>query len=224
MSSDHLKVVVGVPSGQHWIAQFGVDLGSLMVRFYMDRVPGYRSQELRVANVRSSILPKNRLDCVKVAKKIKADYLLFLDSDHSFPSNLLHRLISHGKAIVAANCVTKTIPAQTTARAFDPHDPQGIPVYSDPDKHGIEQIWRIGTGVMLIRRDALEKIPHNVWGMVYREDADTYQGEDWSFCAAAQELGIPIYIDHDLSREVGHIGNFEYTHQVVGEVIREEMA
>lgn len=220
MSSDHLRVLVGVPSGQHWVAQFGVDLGSLMVQFYMKRVPGYRSQELRVANVRSSILPKNRLDCIKLAKKGRADYLLFLDTDHSFPSDMLHRLIAHGKPIVAVNCVTKTIPSQTTARAFNPDDPQGIPVYSDPDKHGLERVWRVGTGVMLIRRDAFEAIPHSAWGMVFCEEADTYQGEDWSFCQAAQAVGIPIFIDHDLSREVGHIGNFEYTHEYVGEVKR----
>ena len=220
MSKDHLRVVVGVPSGQHWVAQFGVDLGSLMVQFYMTRVPGFKSQELRVANVRSSILPKNRLDCIKVAKAAKADYLLFLDSDHSFPSNMLHRLIAHGKAIVAANCVTKTIPSATTARGYSPSDPQGIPIYSDAEKVGLEEVWRVGTGVMLIRKDAIEAIPHNVWGMVYREDADTYQGEDWSFCEAAKVAGFPIFIDHDVSREVGHIGNYEYTHDVVGEVVR----
>lgn len=221
MSSDHLRVVVGVPSGQHWIAQFGVDLGSLMVQFYMTRVQGYKSQELRVANVRSSILPKNRLDCIKVAKANKADYLLFLDSDHSFPSNLLHRLIAHGKPIVAANCVTKTIPAKTTARGFEEGNPQGVPIFSDEGKHGLEEVWRIGTGVMLIRKDAFSVIPHDVWGMVYKPEADTYQGEDWSFCEAAQRLGIPIFVDHDISREVGHIGNYEYTHDVVGEIFKE---
>lgn len=217
--SKHLRLVVGVPSGQHWLAQFGVDLGSLMVRFYMQRVPGYASQELRVANVRSSILPKNRLDTVKLAKKANVDYLLFIDSDHTFPADLPHRLIAHNKPIVAANCVTKQIPAQPTAR-LKSDDPQGTVCYTD-QKEGLERVWRIGTGVMLIRRDALEKIPHSAWAMVYKEDGDTYQGEDWSFCEAAEKLDIPIFVDHTISREVGHIGNFEYTHEYVGEVRRD---
>jgi hypothetical protein len=191
-----------------------------MVKFYMQRVPGYDSQELRVANVRSSILPKNRLDCVKAAKLVKADYLLFIDSDHTFPADLPHRLIKHNKPIVAANCVTKTLPSQPTARAFQEGNPQGEVVYSDPDKHGLQQVWRIGTGVMLIRKDALDRIPHSAWAMVYKEEGDTYQGEDWTFCAAAAELNIPIFIDHDISRMVGHIGNLEYTHDYVGEVVR----
>lgn len=222
MGQKHLRVIVGVPSGQHWLAQFGVDLGSLMVRFYMLRVPGYGSQEMRVANVRSSILPKNRLDIIKAAKKADADYLLFIDSDHTFPSDLPHRLIAHGKPVVALNCVTKSLPAQPTARKKKIGDPQGEVVYSDPDKHGLEQVWRVGTGVMLIRKDAFNKIPHSAWAMVYKEEGDTYQGEDWSFCQACEDLDIPIYVDHDTSRMVGHVGNLEYTHDYVGEVVRAE--
>lgn len=212
----HLKVLIGVPSGQHWLAQFGVDLGSLMVNFYMKRVPGYQSQELRVANVRSSILPKNRMDIMNLARQADADYLLFLDSDHSFPADLLHRLLAHDKQIVAANCVTKQIPAQTTARYRDA-DPKGTPVYTD-NKVGLERVWRVGTGVMLISKDVIQAIPNSAWAMKYLEDADTFQGEDWTFCQACQEKNIPIFVDHDLSREVGHIGNFTFTHDYVGEL------
>lgn len=212
----HLKILIGVPSGQHWLAQFGVDLGSLMVNFYMKRVPGYQSQELRVANVRSSILPKNRMDIMNLARQADVDYLLFLDSDHSFPADLLHRLLAHDKQIVAANCVTKQIPAQTTARYRDA-DPKGAPVYTD-NKVGLERVWRVGTGVMLIRKDVIQAIPNSAWAMKYLPEADTFQGEDWTFCQACQEKNIPIFVDHDLSREVGHIGNFTFTHDYVGEL------
>lgn len=218
--SNHLKVLVGVPSGQHWFAQFGVALGSMMVKFAMQRVPGYDSQELRVANVRSSILSKNRLDLVKLAKKADVDFLLMVDSDHTFPADMLHKLIGHNKPVVAVNCVTKQIPAQPTARRKKEGDHQGELVFSDEGNAGLERVWRVGTGVMLIRKDVLEKVPHSAWGMTYKEDADTFQGEDWGFCEACEELGIPIYVDHTLSRKVGHIGAFEYTHDVVGEIVR----
>jgi hypothetical protein len=214
----HLKLVIGVPSGHHWVANFGMDLGSLMVRFSMKQVPGYASQELRVVNVKSSILPKNRLDIIKAAKKIGADYLLFLDSDHSFPADLPHKLIAWDKPIVAANCVTKTIPSCPTARLWKEGDPQGEICYTDA-KEGLEQVWRVGTGVMLIRKDALEAIPHSAWEMTYKVDGDTYQGEDWTFCEKCAELDIPIFVDHTVSRQVGHIGNFEFTHDYVGEVV-----
>jgi hypothetical protein len=217
---DKLKVLVGIPSGSHWLAQFGVDLTSLVAYFANRQVPGWRSQELRVANVRSSMLPKNRMDIMKAARSLDVDYLLFLDSDHTFPADLLHRLIAHDKPVVALNCVTKTLPAQPTARLKKEGDTQGEVLYSDPDIHGLQQVWRVGTGVMLIRKDALDRIPHSAWEMVYKAEGDTYQGEDWTFCAECEMLNIPIFVDHDTSRMVGHIGNFEFTHDYVGEVVR----
>ena len=45
-----------------------------------------------------------------------------------------------------------------------------------------------------------------------------YQGEDWAFCEACEKAGIPIFIDHDVSKLVGHVGNYEYTTAVIGEV------
>lgn len=217
MAGNHLRVLVGVPSGMLWHAKFGLSLASLMVRFAMVQVPGYRSQELRVANIRSSILSRNRLDIVKAAEAEEADYLLFLDSDHIFPPDMLHKLLAHKLPVVAANCVTKQIPAQPTARA-DGRGDQGIPVFSDPDVHGLEQVWRVGTGVMLIHKNALKRIPHSCWAVVYQEHLDTFQGEDWGFCRACEDAGIPIFIDHDVSRSVGHEGYFNFTHDVVGEV------
>lgn len=213
----HLRVLIGVPSGPFWHAKFGLSLASLMVRFAMVQVPGYASQELRMINVKSSILPRNRLDIIKTAKEDQADFLLMLDSDHTFPTDLLHKLIAHDKPVVAVNCVTKQLPSQPTARAFEPGDHNGSPVYTDPESTGLQQVWRVGTGVMLLRRDAYEKVPHSAWGMHYREDVDSYQGEDWSFCAACERLSIPLFIDHDVSKNVGHEGMFLYTHDVVGD-------
>lgn len=213
--SEHFCVAVGIPSGQHWMAQFGVDLVNLVAGFTRKQVPGYRSQELRVVNVRSSILSKNRLDIVKAARAMKATHVMFLDTDHTFPPELIHRLAMHGQLVVAANCVTKQIPANTTARYKSETIPQGTPVYTD-DKEGLEEVWRVGTGVMLISMSVFDKIGNGVWDMKYLPEADTYQGEDWSFCEACAKAGIPIYVDHTISRRIGHLGTYEFTHDVVG--------
>lgn len=217
MSQDHLRVLLGVPSGNTVNARFMVSLVSLMVRFNMVQIPGYRSQEMRLMNVRGSILSKSRLQLVRSALAEKADYLFMLDSDHTFPADLLHRLIAAGKPVVAINCTVKQLPSQPTARAFEHGDLNGSPIYSDPDSTGLQQVWRVGTGVMLIRADALERLPPSAWDMVYRDDVGEVQGEDWSFCAACEKLSIPLFIDHDASKLVGHEGSFVYTHDHVGE-------
>lgn len=215
--SDHFRLLVAVPSGPYWNAKFAVDLINLVAFFPSLRVPGYRSQELRVANVRSSILSKNRLDAVKMARESHCTHILFLDTDHTFPKDLVHRLARSGKPVVAANCVTKSLPASPTARA-KAEDPRGVPVYTDHGSTGLEQVWRIGTGVMLIAISVFEKIGNGVWDMKYLPEADTYQGEDWSFCEACEKADIPLYIDHDLSLKIGHEGHLVFTHDYVGVV------
>lgn len=213
--SDIFRCVVGVPSGQSWNAQFGVDLVNLLIGVGQKPIPGYRGMDVRLVNVRSSILSKNRMDLVKAARQLKATHLLFIDSDQTFPSYLLHKLASWGKLVVAANCVTKQIPANPTARAKSAN-PKGEIVYTDPHSTGLEQVWRVGTGVMLINMKVFDKIGLGVWDMKYLPEEETYQGEDWTFCEACEKADIPIWIDHDVSKMVGHVGNYEFTHDVVG--------
>jgi hypothetical protein len=211
------KLLVGVPSGASWSAQFGVDLVNLVSNFTSRRVADYSSQSVQVANVRSSVLPNNRLNLVKAAQAGGHTHLLFIDSDQTFPADLPHRLARHHKLVVAANCVTKQIPASPTARA-KAADPRGAPVYTDPSSSGIEPVWRIGTGVMLINMHVFERIGLGVWGMSYLPAEELYQGEDWTFCAACEAADVSLYIDHDVSKLVGHVGPYEFTHDVVGQV------
>ena len=219
-----LNVAVIVPSGTTWHAEFAVSLIGLMGYFPRNKVPGYRSSEIRVVNIRSSLLPKSRLDGLKSAKAINASHLLYLDSDHTFPPYMLNKLLRWNKDIVAANCVTKSIPAMTTARYFNPSDPQGTPVFSDAGEMKIlDRVWRVGTGVMLLSRKAYMQIPHDAFAVKYMPGADTYQGEDWTMCEALEKAGVPIYVDHLVSREVGHVGNLNYKHDYVGTIKREEI-
>lgn len=220
---DKLKIVVVVPSGTHWLADFATNLISLIGYFTNNPVKGMQTESIQVINIKGSILSTSRLNGLKAAKALNASHLLYLDSDHTFPPDMLHKLLRWRKDIVAVNCVTKSMPCMTTARTFNPADPQGNIVYSEPEAKGmLERVWRVGTGVMLLSRKAYEQIPHDAFAMKYKPDADTYQGEDWTLCEALETAGVPIYVDHGLSREVGHIGNFTYEHDYVGQIIREE--
>lgn len=219
-----LDIAVIVPSGTTWHAEFAVSLIGLIGYFLNNKIQGYNKHNIRVVNIKSSLLPKSRLDGLKAAKAINATHLLYLDSDHSFPPYLLNRLLKWGKDIMAINCVTKSIPSTTTARFFNPDDPQGIPVYSDERLAGtIDKVWRVGTGVMVLSRKAYMQIPHAAFTVKYMPEADTYQGEDWTMCEALEKAGVPIYIDHGMSRQVGHVGNLNYTHDYIGQIVKEEV-
>lgn len=220
-----IKVLVGVPSLMGlWHEKFAMSLTHMISEFHARPLGNYRSQEVEVASVKGSILPNIRLDLVKRAMEREATHLLFVDTDQTFPRNTLHRLIQADKDVVACNIATKQIPAQPTARLYDPENLwHGKRVYNLAGG-GLQKVWRVGCGVMLIRMKVFEKTGLNVWGYEWKEEKQTYQGEDWSFCEACERREIDVWIDHGLSEYVKHIGDFAYDHNVVGETLQEKVA
>jgi hypothetical protein len=207
-----LKVVVAVPSTGQWLADFGISLCGLMTASLQYRIGQTSRQEVQLFASTGSMLPRMRMEAVLHAIEVQADYLFMVDSDHKFPRSALHRLLEHGKEIVAANCVTKTIPTKPTARR-ESDNPAGDIVISH-GKTGIEKVWRVGTGMMLVHMGVFRNIGPAVFDMKWRSDVKTFQGEDWSMCEAMEKAGYEIWIDHDLSNEVTHIGQLHYLHSM----------
>ncbi|XAI96494.1 hypothetical protein [Microcystis phage Mel-JY34] len=209
-SGKDLKVVVAVPSPGVWLADFGISLCGLMTASVQYRIANVAKQEVQLFASMGSMLPRMRMEAVMHALETKADYLLMIDSDHRFPRKALHQLLSHGKDVVAANCVTKTIPTKPTARQRAER-PDGEMVISY-GKSGIEKVWRVGTGMMLVHMGVFRNIGPGVFDMKWRPELKTFQGEDWSMCEAMEKAGYDIWVDHDLSNEVTHIGQLHYEH------------
>ena len=213
-----LRVAVGIPSGFFWMTDFAISYTNLVLFFAQNRMPGYSDQVLQTINSKGSILPKQRMEVVKKALEMKATHLLWLDSDHVFPPQMLHRLLSHDLDVVCVNHVTKSIPASPTARAkpTKPSDPSyGVPIFTDDNSPELEKVWRIGTGTMLMTRKVLDAIGHKVFDMYYRPEVDSYQGEDWTMCEHIEKAGFEMWIDHPLSLQCEHIGVLNYNHSLV---------
>ena len=209
-SGKDLKVVVAVPSPGVWLADFGISLCGLMTASVQYRIANVAKQEVQLFASMGSMLPRMRMEAVMHALEAKADYLLMIDSDHRFPRKALHQLLSHGKDVVAANCVTKTIPTKPTARQRSDR-PDGEMVISY-GKSGIERVWRVGTGMMLVHMGVFRNIGPGVFDMKWRRALKTFQCEEWSMCESMERANYDIWVDHDLSNEVTHIGQLHYEH------------
>jgi hypothetical protein len=152
-------------------------------------------------------------------------HLLFIDSDQTFPANLVHLLARHGKNVVACNVATKVIPSSPTARNFNPNYAGGDVVFTNAESKGLEKVWRIGTGVMLLNLQVMKHIPKPWFETIWWPPINDFMGEDWYFCQKLEEAGVQLWIDHDVSKEIGHIGTYTYGHDDVGlEVRNEEVA
>lgn len=220
----HPNVAICVPGGPVWDNEFALCLNMLTIHILTRPMKAVRQVQFSLINERGSNLSKIRHSLVCKALERKADYVLFLDTDQTFPSNTLYRMMAWDKPIVACNVPIKAIPSTPTARSYAAEHPHsGHIVYSDPEKHGLEQVWRVGTGVMLVKTEVFKEIGKPYFDTRYIPEVDDWMGEDWWFLDRAETAGIAPVIDHDLSREVGHRGTFTVTHDWVGQVVREEI-
>lgn len=222
-----LKVLVAVPTTGGWHEKMGMSLLAMVTYFMGVSTGAFKKQSIVPMTVRGSILANKRLDAVKQMMELKCSHLLFIDTDQTFPKTTLHRLLSHDKDVVAVNIAVKKIPSMPTARGWPKEGQSWMDaplIYTDEDSKGLEKIARIGCGIILIKRKVFEKTGLNIFGQPWQEDLQKYQGEDWSMCEAFEREGFDIWIDHELSNVVGHIGDFEYTHEVVGAVALKEAA
>ena len=196
-------VAVCIPSGDDWKADFGYDLAHMLLH------TAIHGQDLRVgvSNHRLSVLPTARNMMVREALRGGADYILFLDSDMRFPGETLLRMLSHKVDVVAANCVQRAFPTRATAWADGAH------VFTEDGSTGLEEVESIGTAVMLIDCRVFEKMkPPAFFFEPKPDDAFSFLGEDQYFCRKARESGYRVWIDHDLSKRVAHVGTLAYTH------------
>ncbi len=203
------RVMVAIPSGDQVQADFMMCLLQ-MCMYSMARTPF----DIVVDNFKGSILPLSRETLVNNALQRGATHILFVDSDMGFPAETIDRLMSHEEQVVACNCVTKRIPATPTARLYDPMEPGGEVVYPpiswSPGDAELQEVWRVGTGVMLIDLSVFDALPKPWFPISWEDDLQQYRGEDWNFCAGLQALGVPIYIDIPLSYAIKHQGKLDY--------------
>ena len=210
-----LKLALAIPSGHLWEADFALSVVQFTMAMGRVQVPGYKGQMLQVINKRTSLLPKSRSELLDDAIRVGCTHLLFVDSDQTFPPDIVHRLIKHNKPVIGCNIATKSVPSGPTARNFSPTWSGGDMVFSN-GKSGIEKVWRLGCGIMLIDLGVVQKVPKPWFGVEWHEGMNEFVGEDWFFCQQLEKAGVEIWVDHDVSLEVGHVGSFTFTHDYVG--------
>lgn len=206
MTDKPLDVMVIVPSMGTWEADFGASLVALFANFWATEWP-YKNRDLKLHSTMGSLLANNRLNSLKRAVEVGCTHALFIDADQTFPQHTLRKLLSWGLPVVACNVATKQIPASPTAR-----NKAGNPVFTTPFDKDLEQVWRVGTGVMLIELSAVKDIAQPWFGSRWEESQCKNVGEDWYFNEVLEAAGVKIFIDHTLSLEIGHIGRYTYTH------------
>ena len=205
-ASSSIKVVICFPTRGDCKAGFTLDLARLVNLTVRSR------PDIRIAllNAGGLLLHDLRSLMAKQALEGGADYLFWLDDDMRFPPDSLIRLLGHDRDIVGANYITRNLPPRPTALHQDESGEKFWHVASPEGVLEPEEVSALGFGCLLMHARVFENLPQPWFSMPYHPGKGTHVGEDVYFCANARGAGFSTFCDHALSREIGHIGAFEY--------------
>lgn len=157
----------------------------------------------------SSNLVENRHILVSRAFQFDATHVLFWDSDIKAPPDAIVRLVNHHLPIVAVNYAKKEPEARPTAY-IDTDDYVG-PCFTQEQHKGLQAVSSCGFGLMLIETAVLQKLQTPLFQFTQvGTDGIKTETEDVYFCRKARAAGFDIVIDHDLSKQIEHIGDWGY--------------
>lgn len=200
------KVAVCLPTFDHVHTGFAMSLAMLC---------SANHARLTLINHRSSLIHKARDLLIVEALKTDPDYILFLDSDLRFPAWTLGRLLSHGKDIVGASYIRRTPPHELLVKILPGTEQMVV-------NGGLHEVALVPTGCLLVKADVFKRMSRPYFRSPSFENGDSTPemlrdylpddmrpvtvGEDTFFCAAARSAGYQIWLDVDLTADIGHIG------------------
>ena len=175
-----------------------------MTGFWTSRHP---DQELLMVAKSGTILCRNRYLIAKEALATGASHLMWLDTDMRFPPDTIDRFLAHDKDIVIANYVQRGGPLTSTAQTI-----YDEPMITHPHSTGLEQALQGGFGLALIRREVFEQMDAPWFANPWDTAIEDYVGEDVFWCAQVRRYGFDAWVDHDVSKQVHHMGVVAYHH------------
>lgn len=196
-----MRLVIGGPTRELVAAAFTLDL----LQLYDDTHARGPWSSVTVGLIESTYVHVGREQFLEQAiQQCHATHVLWLDTDMRFPADTAIRLAQHGQPIVACNCLMRDPRRLWTAKR------DGKRIETTQRTTGLEVVDTVGLAVMLMATGVVATMPRPWFRHGWNPAAQSDVGEDHMFCHALREAGHAIYIDHDLSKEIGHIGQHTY--------------
>jgi hypothetical protein len=206
VKKERLKIGICTPSTGNCRIEFAESIARLQRFLAVDSFVNVADSKLFYWC--SSVIPMNRHMVVNQALNWGATHILFIDDDMSFDYEVIRMLImSHKLDMVAANCVKRVYPTAFMTIGLD-----GEMVRTTDESSGLEEVNYTGNACILIRAEVFRGMEKPWFAFPYLPSEDHFETEDYFFQRKARALGHKIYIDHDASKRIIHIGshNFDY--------------
>ncbi len=203
-----LRVLICVPSHGHHVSGFTRSVARAMA--YFTAMPYGAEKALDIEIVNGSNLCEQRTVLVSKAYGYAATHILWADTDMKFPEDTIPRLLNHDKRVVGANYPQKTLDARPTAYR---DDAQYVgPIWTKEASTGLEPASLMGLGLVLMDVSVFSEIelPYFLFEP-QAPDNVKHLTEDYYLCKKLRGAGIEMFVDHDLSKQVAHVGLHDFT-------------
>ena len=205
--SERWKIAIVIPSRGVNPAMFTYDLAAL-VAYSTACLVHNDIADITLTIQEGTYIHVNRNDLMGTALKSEADYTLWLDDDMRFPRDALLRLLQHNVPLVGVNYPTRMFPVRPTAiESIE----EGKFLQTREGDTGLARVDSIGFGCALVMSKVAWEIGYPWFESKDGQDEGKRVGEDVDFCIKAKAAGFDVFVDHGLSQEVRHIGQFEYS-------------
>ena len=202
-----VKVMVATPSVGQCKFLYANNLAQLFGYYMSAKVfPEGESQAIEFSGIEGSGVSSARETFINRALADDFTHLLFIDEDMMFPKDGLHQLLRRRQDIVGANYRKRLPPGDWLAVDLDKKGR----VPTDETKSGLEAVHYTGFGFCLLSRKAMEAVTPPRFMLEWIPEANGYTTEDVIWFTKARDAGLTAYIDHDLSKHIGHIGMLDY--------------
>ncbi len=207
--SETIKLVVAIPSSGSNPFAFTLSLASMMA--YLAN--GLRTRpdtglELILDGQCSSCIQSNRELLVSRALKNERTHLLFLDHDMHFEPQVVDILFGRRQPVVATNYLIKRQPPETPE--FVAVGLNGRRIITEQRSVGLQEISYSGFGVSLFEMKVFRTTPQPWFEPKFVKEANCYTTEDNPCYERIRAAGFPCYVDHEASKLVSHVGDFEW--------------
>jgi hypothetical protein len=201
-----IKLFISVASNRDWKSRFAICLTNLWGRLARQGIAGHNLEKLDLrCFTQASCLSVGRQFLLDEALAGGYTHMFNLDDDIVFPEDIVDRLLAKDKAVVSINLLKKSdefCPLVT--------DKNGTPI-SSIGRTGIEEITSMPMAGTLINLDAIRHVERPHFQVLWDEAKKSYIGEDVYFSTLLRINHVTLWVDHDVSQDISHIGTKEYS-------------
>ena len=141
-------------------------------------------------------------------KDTRWTHFLSIEDDMGFLPDCLHIMARRELPIVAANYSTnKGTPLRFVSGGL------GKKLPTTEDSTGLEEAGLVAQGFTLVAREVYEAIPKPWFMTGYCPETGNYVYQDYYFSEQARKAGFKLYVDHDVSKRIWHVGTKHYSWQ-----------